>query len=101
MTNEMPDWIRLHKALAFEAEKGFIDLVGKQYRFSEFLCLTFGNFPTALPPKERLRWHQVGMQFANYPNLTLPERQHLVAEVRRYLNQLQQELETEEPQINY
>jgi ATP-dependent DNA helicase RecG len=101
MTNEMPDWIRLHKALAFEAEKGFIDLVGKQYRFSEFFCLTFGNFPTALPPKERLRWHQVGMQFANYPNLTLPERQHLVAEVRRYLNQLQQELETEEPQINY
>jgi ATP-dependent DNA helicase RecG len=101
MTNETPDWIRLHKALAFEAEKGFIDLVGKQYRFSEFLCLTFGNFPTALPPKERLRWHQVGMQFANYPNLTLPERQHLVAEVRRYLNQLQQELETEEPQINY
>ena len=101
MTNETPDWIRLHKALAFEAEKGFTDLVGKQYRFSEFLCLTFGNFPTALPPKERLRWHQVGMQFANYPNLALPERQHLVAEIRRYLNQLQQELETEAPQINY
>lgn len=101
MTNETPDWIRLHKALAFEAEKGFIDLVGKQYRFSEFLCLTFGNFPTALPAKERLRWHQVGMQFANYPNLTLPERQHLVAEIRRYLNQLQQELETEETKTNY
>lgn len=101
MTNEIPDWIRLHKALAFEAEKGFIDLVGKQYRFSEFLCLTFGSFPSALPPKERPRWHQVGMQFANYPNLALPERQHLVAEIRRYLNQLQQELETEAPQVNY
>ena len=49
MTNETPDWMRLHKALAFEAENGFIDLVGKQYRFSEFLCLTFGNFPTTLP----------------------------------------------------
>ncbi|MDP5016701.1 MAG: ATP-dependent DNA helicase RecG, partial [Dolichospermum sp.] len=101
MTNGIPDWIRLHKALAFEAEKGFIDLVGKQYRFSEFLCLTFGNFPTALPQKERLRWHQVGMNFANYPNLELPERQHLIAEVRRYLNQIQQELETEETKINY
>jgi hypothetical protein len=33
MTNETPDWMRLHKALAFEAENGFIDLVGKQYRF--------------------------------------------------------------------
>jgi ATP-dependent DNA helicase RecG len=27
MTNETPDWMRLHKALAFEAENGFIDLV--------------------------------------------------------------------------
>jgi ATP-dependent DNA helicase RecG len=35
------------------------------------------------------------MQFANYPNLSLTQRQHLIAEVRRYLNQLQQELETE------
>ncbi|MFM7406923.1 MAG: ATP-dependent DNA helicase RecG [Cuspidothrix sp.] len=95
MSNETPDWIRLHKALAFEAENGFVDLMGKQYRFSEFLCLTFGQFPTALPAKERLRWHQVGMQFANYPNLTLTQRQHLIAEARRYLNQLQQELETE------
>jgi ATP-dependent DNA helicase RecG len=101
MTNETPDWIRLNKALTFEAENGFTDLVGKQYRFSEFLCLTFGNFPTALPPKERLRWHQVGIQFANYPNLALPERQHLLAEIRRYLHQLQQELETEAPKINY
>ena len=95
MSNEIPDWIRLHKALAFEAENSFVDLVGKQYRFSEFLCLTFGKFPTALPAKERLRWHRIGMQFANYPNLSLTQRQHLIAEVRRYLNQLQQELETE------
>ena len=101
MTNETPDWIRLHKALAVEAENNCIDLVGKQYRFSEFLCLTFGKFPTALPAKERLRWHQVGMQFASYPNLPGEERQHLVAEVRRYLNQLQQELEKEEPRRNY
>jgi ATP-dependent DNA helicase RecG len=95
MSNETPDWIRLHKALAFEAENSFVDLVGKQYRFSEFLCLTFGKFPTALPAQERLRWHQIGMQFANYPNLSLTQRQHLIAEVRRYLNQLQQELETQ------
>ncbi|MTJ08191.1 MULTISPECIES: ATP-dependent DNA helicase RecG [unclassified Anabaena] len=101
MTNETPDWIRLHKALAFESEHGFVDLVGKQYRFSEFLCLIFGKFPTALPPKERYRWQEIAMQFASYPNLILEERQHLVAEVRRYLNQLQQELEEETPKINY
>ncbi|MEA5553474.1 ATP-dependent DNA helicase RecG [Anabaena cylindrica UHCC 0172] len=96
MTNDTPDWIRLHKALAVEAEHGFTDLVGKQYRFSEFLSLTFGKFPQALPPKERSHWHQIAMQFAEYPTWGVQVRQHLVAEVRRYLYQLQQELEEEE-----
>jgi len=39
MSTESPDWVRLHKALAVEAERGFTDLVGNQYRFSEFLSL--------------------------------------------------------------
>ncbi|ADI66021.1 ATP-dependent DNA helicase RecG [Trichormus azollae] len=93
MTNEKPDWIRLHKALAVEAEHGFTDLVGKQYRFSEFLSLTFGKFPPGLPPKERSHWHQIAMQFDEYPNWEVQVRQHLVAEVRRYLYQLQTDLE--------
>jgi len=42
MSTESPDWVRLHKALAVE-ERGFTDLVGKQYRFSEFLSLSFGK----------------------------------------------------------
>jgi ATP-dependent DNA helicase RecG len=93
MTNDVPDWIRLHKALGIESERGFTDLVGNQYRFSEFLSLTFGKFPTALPPSERRRWQDLAVQFANYPHLEIAERQHLVIEVRRYLFQLQQELE--------
>ncbi|MDB9473138.1 ATP-dependent DNA helicase RecG [Dolichospermum circinale] len=97
MTNKTPDWIRLHKALAFEAENGFIDLVGKQHRFSEFLSLTFGKFPLGLPQKERSRWQEIAIQFANYPNLALAEKKDLVAEVRKYLNQLEEELETKTP----
>ncbi|WP_193198135.1 ATP-dependent DNA helicase RecG [Nostoc sp. MG11] len=91
MTNEIPDWIRWQKALAVEAEHGFTDLQGKQYRFSEFLSLTFGKFPIVLAATERRRWHELAAQFANYPNLGLEDRQHLVAETRRYLYQLQQE----------
>ena len=91
MTNDTPDWVRLQKALAIEADKGFTDLIGKQYRFSEFLCLTFGKFPTALPSVERGRWQELAAKFANYPHLEESERQHLVAETRRYLYQLQQE----------
>ncbi|MEH2388746.1 MAG: ATP-dependent DNA helicase RecG [Nostoc sp.] len=91
MTNEKPDWIRLHKALAIEAERGFTDLVGKQYRFSEFISLTLGKFPTGLPQNERRRWQGLAVQFASYPHLALEERQKLVAETRRYLSQVQQE----------
>ena len=88
-----PDWLRLQKALAVEAERGFSDLVGKQYRFSEFLSLSFGKPPAALPPVERRRWQEMAIQFASYPQLTLEERQHLVAEARRYLHQLHKESE--------
>ncbi len=112
MTNDQPDWVRLQKALAIEADQGFTDLMGKQYRFSEFLCLTFGKFPTVSPsteqtttlsPSERSRWEELAARFANYPHLELEERQHLVAETRRYLYQLQQEPKetTTQPQQKY
>ena len=96
MTNEKPDWIRLHKALAIEAERGFTDLMGREYRFSEFLSLTLGKFPTGLPQTERRRWQGLAVQFASYPHLALEERQHLVAETRRYLSQLQKEEQGEQ-----
>lgn len=96
MTNEKPDWVRLHKALAIEAERGFTDLVGKQYRFSEFLSLTLGKFPTGLPQTERRRWQGLAVQFASYPHLAMEERQNLVAETRRYLSQVQQEEQGEQ-----
>ncbi len=88
MHTELPDWVRLQKALAVEAERGFTDLVGKQYRFSEFLTLSFGKPPAALPLSDRRRWQEMAVQFANYPQLALEERQHLVAEARRYLHQI-------------
>jgi ATP-dependent DNA helicase RecG len=95
-TTEPPDLLRLQKALAVEVERGFTDLVGKQYRFSEFLCLSFGKIPTALHPTERRRWQETADKFASYPQLTLEERKHLLAETRRYLHQLQRASEGNE-----
>ncbi len=89
MTNDTPDWTRLQKALAIEAEQGFTDMMGRQYRFSEFLTLTFGKFPAVLPSTERRRWQELAAQFASYPNLVSEDRQHLIAETRRYLYQLE------------
>ncbi|MEW5861843.1 MAG: DEAD/DEAH box helicase, partial [Cyanobacteriota bacterium] len=93
MQIESPDWLRLQKALSVEAERGFTDLMGKQYRFSEFLSLEFGKTPSFLPLIERHRWQEMASQFARYPNLTLSQRQHLVLETRRFLQQMQQVME--------
>ena len=90
---ETPDWVRLQKALSVEAEHGFTDLVGRQYRFSEFLCLSFGKTPPANSPSVRRRWQEMAAQFARYPQSTLAQRQHLVAEARRFLLELKQALE--------
>ncbi len=91
MTTEKPDWQRLQKALTIEAEQGFSDLMGRQYRFSEFLCLTFGKFPASMPAEERDRWQELAANFADYPNLEIEARQSLVAQTRRYIHQLQQQ----------
>ena len=91
METESPDWLRLQKALSVEAEKGFTDLVGNQYRFSEFLCLSFGKTPDALAPTERRQWQEIANQFARYPEMTFQQRQHLVADTRRFLHHVQQE----------
>jgi len=86
---ESPDWMRLQKALSVEAEHGFGDLMGKQHRFSEFLSLSFGKPPAVLPIDEHRRWREMAAQFANYPTLARSQRQHLVAETRRFFYQIQ------------
>ena len=93
MGTDLPDWVRLQKALAVEAEKGFTDLLGNQYCFSEFLCLSFGKTPDALLPTERRQWQDIAVQFALYSQMPLEERQYVVANTRRFLYQLQQETE--------
>jgi ATP-dependent DNA helicase RecG len=80
---------RLQKALAVEAANGFTDLVGKQYRFSEFLCLSFGQPTVEINPEARRQWQQMASWFANYPQLTLEERQNLVAQARQFLDTIQ------------
>ncbi len=95
MTTEMPDWVRLQKALSVETERDFCNLQGNQYRFSEFLCLSLGKTPPAnTPSTERLRWQELAHQFAEYPQLTVRQRQRLVTETRRFLQSLRQTLET-------
>ncbi len=90
----MLDWLRLQKALSVEAERGFNDLLGSQYRFSEFLSFSLNQPPPALPQPERQRLQTIASEFSQYSDLSFSERQHLVAETRRALYQTRQALET-------
>ncbi|MBD1804872.1 ATP-dependent DNA helicase RecG [Microcoleus sp. FACHB-SPT15] len=91
MGTESPNWLRLQKALAVESEKGFTDLLGNQYRFSEFLCLSFGKTPDNLTLAQRRQWQEIAAAFSRYPQMTPQQRQHLVAETHQFLSQLQQD----------
>ena len=93
MITELPDWLRLQKALSVEAEKGFTDLVGNQYRFSEFLCLSFGKTPPGLMGTERKKWQEIATDFARYPQMSLEQRQHLITETKQFLQQIEQEIQ--------
>ncbi|HEY9631122.1 MAG TPA: ATP-dependent DNA helicase RecG [Coleofasciculaceae cyanobacterium] len=87
------DWLRLQKALSVEAERGFNDLVGSQYRFSEFLSFSLAQPPTELTQDERSRSQEISQEFTQYAELSFAERQHLVAETRRFIYQTRKHLE--------
>jgi ATP-dependent DNA helicase RecG len=82
------DLMRLQKALSVEADRGFNDLEGNQFRFSEFLHLTLTEGTEALPTSEQEKCKTIANQFAKYSDLEFSQRQHLVAETRRFLYQV-------------
>lgn len=87
------DWQRLQKALSVEAERGFNDLMGKEYRFSEFLSKTLSNPSEELPAIARQRLQEMAAEFSTYADLSFAQRQHLVAEARRCIYQTRRSLE--------
>jgi ATP-dependent DNA helicase RecG len=91
MTNPQPDWVRWQKALEVEEKSGFVDLIGNQYRFSEFLCLTFGKPPTLLDSEWRKNWQEMASRFAKYPNLPITERENLVKLAKLFLQASEEE----------
>jgi ATP-dependent DNA helicase RecG len=93
----MPDWIRLQKALSVEADSGFNDIEGHTQRFSEFLSDSLQSPPQELPPLDIDRWQDLSTQFNQYSDLSFAQRQHLVADTRRFLYQTRKTLETPSP----
>lgn len=85
-SGRLPDWVRLQQALSVEADRGFCDLEGKQYRFSQFLQQSLAStVPQYSESAIKERWQSMAQKFGGYAELTLNQRQHLVAETRRLL----------------
>ena len=87
------DWVRLQRALSVEAETGFNNLVGKQQSFSEFLRDSLEQPPAVLPADQRQSWQSLAHKYEGYSDLSFAQRQHLVAETRRFLHNTQRLLE--------
>jgi ATP-dependent DNA helicase RecG len=92
VSRELPDWMRLQKALTVETQKGFIDIMGNQYRFSEFLCFSLEEIPPVLMPTERWEWQEIAKLFANYPNFTPEDRQILVERTSQFLYTIEEKI---------
>ena len=90
------DWQRITKALAVEKEYGYQNIKGKQYRFSEFLCLTFGNVPPVTNLLVAFRWQNTAKQFARYQQLSEQERIDLLTETETLIAQVQ-DMEKNQP----
>ncbi|MGQ9837084.1 MAG: ATP-dependent DNA helicase RecG [Cyanobacteriota bacterium] len=94
------DLRRLNRALSLEAESGFRDLQGREQTFSQFLQGIFGQDAPAdwfLDGDDRRKWQELAACYTLYPELELLERQHLVAETRRWLNQIRRQQEPPAP----
>lgn len=94
MGEQALDWIRLQKALSVEAERGYTDLVGNQFRFSEFLCLSLGKPPRQISAGDKIQWHDIAQKFAVYGDLSPGQRKQLVISTRNFLHQQREIVET-------
>ncbi|MGF1485667.1 MAG: ATP-dependent DNA helicase RecG [Prochloraceae cyanobacterium] len=95
MRNNKPDWIRLQKALYVEADRGYIDLMGNQYRFHDFIAMNFSQKPPQdITSSDRIRWQEMAREFDLYPSLEYNQRKRLVTDARNFLYRLKESLET-------
>ena len=94
-----PDWVRLQKALSVESERGFNNIEGHQQLFSEFVASSLRAGMQVLSEsfsgqlRDRDKWTALAERFNSYSELSFSQRQHLVADTRRFLHRARQTVE--------
>lgn len=92
-------WIRpLQQALSLEAERGFVNVQGRQETFHSFLSRELGGPPgIPFPPDCKDRLQAFSNDFQSYSSLSDAARRRLVTTVRQWLHALRQRLEPTRP----
>ncbi len=78
MNFDLTEWQKLQKSFEIESQYGFTDLQGKQYRFSEFVCLTLSNSNISLPLLTKRKCQDLAQLFSEYHQLSILERKKLI-----------------------
>jgi ATP-dependent DNA helicase RecG len=86
------DWNKLARALTVEAQYGYTNLQGQQYRFSEFLLLVLRQPPEGLTGEERQAWVALMPPFQQYDAMVVSQRQATIAFAKDFFARLQQRL---------
>jgi len=92
-------WLRpLQQSLSLEAERGFLDLQGRNERFHTFLSRQLSTPPSVPFPKDSLvRLQSLASEFSSYPELGDAGRRRLVTGTRQWLHELRTRLEPSTP----
>jgi len=91
---------RLQRSLSVESDHGFANVQGKQYRFADFLYQSLSNnCPPEWQEQECIHAQKLAEQYQAYGNLTLSQRQKLITDTRKFLNQIHERLTPPAPPI--
>ncbi len=82
---------RLQRALSVEAERGFVNLQGNQYRFVDFLLLHLRNLPAFVAPMDVRYAQDLIKWYAEYEQMPLARREKLINDTRYFLYTLRRE----------
>jgi serine/threonine protein kinase len=89
-------WLGLLQLLAAESEKGFKDSPIAQSRFSELITREWGDPPADATIIDLRQWRQMASQLAQYSQLSFSQRQFVVSDAYRFLQELRQRSEQQQ-----
>jgi ATP-dependent DNA helicase RecG len=80
---EVPDILKLQEALQVEVNHGFVNLRGKKFYFADFLSTSLSTGFELATDREQAQ--ELAEKYRHYQSFSLSQRQHLIAETRRFL----------------